>query len=83
MLVVGGSLGSKNLINDIIRENLQELLQKINIVHVVVGKGNISEEHKNVKGYVQFEYVKEELPHLMKAASIVVSRAGAKGQLYF
>ena len=42
-----------------------------------VSKGNISEEHKNVKGYVQFEYVKEELPHLMKAASIVVSRAGA------
>ncbi|MBD8045982.1 MAG: undecaprenyldiphospho-muramoylpentapeptide beta-N-acetylglucosaminyltransferase [Clostridium argentinense] len=75
VLVVGGSLGSK-FINDIIRENLQELLQKFNIVHVC-GKGNISEEHKNVKGYVQFEYVKEELPHLMKAASIVVSRAGA------
>ncbi|WP_291580761.1 undecaprenyldiphospho-muramoylpentapeptide beta-N-acetylglucosaminyltransferase [Clostridium sp. UBA6640] len=75
VLVVGGSLGSK-FINEVVRENLQELLKKFDIIHVC-GKGNLSENHKNIEGYVQFEYVKEELPHLMKAASIVVSRAGA------
>jgi len=32
---------------------------------------------KDTKGYVQFEYIKEELRDLMAAADIMISRAGA------
>ena len=74
ILVIGGSLGSR-FINNAVRDNLDELLQKFNIIHVT-GKGNLDSSIEK-EGYIQFEYVKEELPHLMKAASIVVSRAGA------
>lgn len=75
LMIIGGSLGSK-VINDAIREELNELLIKFNIIHIC-GKGNLEEKLKDVKGYVQFEYVNEELPHLMIAADIFVSRAGA------
>jgi UDP-N-acetylglucosamine--N-acetylmuramyl-(pentapeptide) pyrophosphoryl-undecaprenol N-acetylglucosamine transferase len=38
----------------------------------------LEEKLKNVKGYAQFEYVNEELSHLMTAAAdVFVSRAGA------
>ncbi|MBE6064870.1 undecaprenyldiphospho-muramoylpentapeptide beta-N-acetylglucosaminyltransferase [Clostridium cochlearium] len=75
VLLIGGSLGSK-VLNNLIRENIEELLKKFNIIHIC-GKGNIEKTLKNKEGYSQFEYVKEELPHLMKASSIVISRAGA------
>ena len=32
---------------------------------------------EGTKGYVQYEYIKEELPDLMAAADIMISRAGA------
>jgi UDP-N-acetylglucosamine--N-acetylmuramyl-(pentapeptide) pyrophosphoryl-undecaprenol N-acetylglucosamine transferase len=75
LLIIGGSLGSK-FINDIIRNNLEKLLVKYNIVHIC-GKGNEEQKLKNTKGYKQFEYISEELPHIMSVADIVVSRAGA------
>ncbi|MCY6372291.1 undecaprenyldiphospho-muramoylpentapeptide beta-N-acetylglucosaminyltransferase [Clostridium ganghwense] len=75
LLVIGGSLGSK-VINDAIREELDDLLVKFNIIHIC-GKGNLEGKLKNKKGYMQFEYVKEDLPHLMAATDIFVSRAGA------
>lgn len=75
VLLVGGSLGSK-ILNNLIRENIEELLKRFNIIHIC-GKGNIEKTLKNKEGYSQFEYVKEELPHFMKASNIVISRAGA------
>lgn len=75
LLIVGGSLGSK-FINDIVRESLNVLLKAYNIVHIC-GKGNLDKTLENRKGYIQFEYVNEEMPHLMNAADIVISRAGA------
>ncbi|ADL52085.1 undecaprenyldiphospho-muramoylpentapeptide beta-N-acetylglucosaminyltransferase [Clostridium cellulovorans] len=75
ILVIGGSLGSK-AINDIIREALNELTVKYDIVHIC-GKGNIDISIKNNCSYKQFEYVKEELKHYMAAADLVISRAGA------
>ncbi len=75
LMIIGGSLGSK-VINDAIREGLNDLLIKFNIIHIC-GKGNLEEKLKNVKGYAQFEYVNEELSHLMTAADVFVSRAGA------
>ncbi|WP_376774518.1 undecaprenyldiphospho-muramoylpentapeptide beta-N-acetylglucosaminyltransferase [Clostridium thailandense] len=75
LLIIGGSLGSK-FINDTVRLVIEKLLQNYNVVHIC-GKGNIDESLKNSKGYKQFEYISEELPHIMNTADIVISRAGA------
>ncbi|WP_233429055.1 undecaprenyldiphospho-muramoylpentapeptide beta-N-acetylglucosaminyltransferase [Clostridium cadaveris] len=75
MMVIGGSLGSK-AINGTIRESLNEITNKYNVVHVC-GNGNLDESLKDVKGYKQFEFIREELPDVMAVADIVVSRAGA------
>lgn len=75
ILVTGGSLGSR-IINECVRESLDELLQKYNVIHLC-GKGNMDRNYNMFNGYVQFEYIKEELPDLMQLADIVISRAGA------
>ena len=75
LFVIGGSLGAKS-INEAVRNNLEELLKDYNIIHIC-GKNNLDKKLNDKKGYLQFEYVKEELPHLLKAADYVISRAGA------
>jgi UDP-N-acetylglucosamine--N-acetylmuramyl-(pentapeptide) pyrophosphoryl-undecaprenol N-acetylglucosamine transferase len=75
ILIIGGSLGSR-VINNVVREALDELLKVFNVIHVC-GKGNLDSALKNKSGYAQFDYVKDELPHLMAAADVVISRAGA------
>lgn len=75
LLIIGGSLGSK-FINDTVRKIMDKLLMKYNIVHIC-GKGNLDAKLKNKKGYKQFEFINEELPHIMNGADIVISRAGA------
>lgn len=81
VMVVGGSLGAKG-INEAVRSKLEKLLVEYNIIHIC-GKDNIDKslEHKN--GYKQFEYVKDELPHLLAGAELVVSRAGANSIFEF
>lgn len=81
LLVMGGSLGSK-VINDEVRKNIDEILKLFNIIHIC-GKGNVEETLKNKKGYKQFEYVSKELPDLMNAADYIVSRAGANSIFEF
>jgi UDP-N-acetylglucosamine--N-acetylmuramyl-(pentapeptide) pyrophosphoryl-undecaprenol N-acetylglucosamine transferase len=81
LLVMGGSLGSKR-INDVLRANLQTLTADFQIVHIC-GKGNIDPDLINHKGYKQFEYVSDELPHLMAMADIVLSRAGSNSIFEF
>ena len=75
LLIIGGSLGSK-VINDSIRENLENLLIGFNIIHLC-GKNNLDESLKGREGYLQFEYISDELPDLMAYTDFVVSRAGA------
>ena len=75
LLIIGGSLGAKS-INTEIRRNIEAVLNEFNIIHIC-GKGNLDEKLLNMPGYNQYEYVKEELPHFLKAADYVVSRAGA------
>lgn len=81
LFVMGGSLGSK-VINDVIRQNLDQLTKRFDIIHIC-GKGNISKSKNQVKGYKQFEYVSSELPHLMAVADYIVSRAGANSIFEF
>lgn len=75
LFVIGGSLGAR-VINETLRGCLDEILSNYNIIHIC-GKGNIDKNLDKKIGYVQFEYVSEELPHLMNAADLVISRAGA------
>lgn len=75
MLVIGGSIGSV-FINQVVRESLEELLKEYQIIHLC-GKGNLDSALDRTAGYVQYEYIKDELKDLFALADIVVSRAGA------
>ena len=75
ILVVGGSTGAVK-VNNAVRAILPELLKDFQVVHLC-GKGKMDESLNGTKGYVQFEYIKEELRDLMAAADIMISRAGA------
>lgn len=75
ILIMGGSQGSVK-VNNSVRELLNKLLPKYDIVHLC-GKGNLDESLKNKAGYIQFEYISEELPDLFAMADMVVSRAGS------
>ena len=75
ILVMGGSLGSA-AINDTIRGVLTELLKNFQVIHLC-GKGKLDPHLTDVQGYVQFEYIKDELRDLFALADIVISRAGA------
>jgi UDP-N-acetylglucosamine--N-acetylmuramyl-(pentapeptide) pyrophosphoryl-undecaprenol N-acetylglucosamine transferase len=75
VLVIGGSLGAEP-INHAVRKGLDRLLETYNICHLC-GKGRNDTLLQGKSGYVQFEYVDREMPHLYTMADIVVSRAGA------
>jgi UDP-N-acetylglucosamine--N-acetylmuramyl-(pentapeptide) pyrophosphoryl-undecaprenol N-acetylglucosamine transferase len=74
LLVMGGSLGAA-VLNRVVRDNLQVLTKKYQIIHLC-GKGNIDASITHPR-YCQLEYAKEELPDLFAAADFVLSRAGA------
>lgn len=75
LLLMGGSLGSVKL-NTVLRESLNEILSKFNVVHLC-GKNNLSKELNEKQGYKQYEYLTSDLPNVMAAADIMVSRAGS------
>ena len=78
LLVFGGSLGATT-INNQARRALPVLLQEFDVVHVV-GNGNLEtsiEQPGYVNHYVQKEFVGEQFGHVLAAAAVVVSRAGA------
>ena len=80
LLIMGGSLGA-SVVNDAVRAALPKLLISYDIVHLC-GKGKV-EERLNQPGYRQFEYVNEELPDVLAATDVVVSRAGANAVFEF
>lgn len=75
ILIIGGSLGSV-VVNNAVRQVLPELLKNFRVVHLC-GKGKIDESLQNLDGYIQYEYIKDELKDLFALADIVISRAGA------
>lgn len=80
LLIMGGSLGSQR-VNGAIRSVLPELLKDFQVVHIC-GQGNLDERLK-MRGYKQFEFLKDELPSVMAMADIVLSRAGANAIFEF
>ncbi|MCR1842020.1 undecaprenyldiphospho-muramoylpentapeptide beta-N-acetylglucosaminyltransferase [Murimonas intestini] len=75
LLVIGGSQGSA-VINDAIRGVLPELQKSFQVIHLC-GKGKIDNTLNYLDGYVQFEYIQNELADLFALADVCVSRAGA------
>ena len=75
ILIIGGSLGSV-VVNNAVRKILPELLKNFQVIHLC-GKDKVDVSLKDLKGYVQFEYIQDELKDLFALADIVISRAGA------
>ncbi len=86
LLVLGGSLGAKQ-INNLIFESLEFLIEHFTVVHQT-GEKNIEEAEaikiKLVKtnsecseNYKPVAFIKKEMPDVLAASSIIVSRAGA------
>lgn len=74
ILVMGGSMGAVQ-INNLVKESLDELLKRFQIVHIR-GRGNLDMSlHKT--GYIQYEFLDEYLPHIYAVSDLVVSRGGA------
>ena len=75
IMVTGGSLGAV-AVNNAVRDALPELLTRYDIVHLC-GRGKLDERLVGTDGYIQYEYIKEELPDLFAMADLIISRAGA------
>ncbi|WP_028389078.1 undecaprenyldiphospho-muramoylpentapeptide beta-N-acetylglucosaminyltransferase [Legionella fairfieldensis] len=75
LLVVGGSQGAMSL-NHCLRQALPSLCQQYQIIHLC-GKGKLDNNLSEHTGYFQLEYADKELPDLLAACDIVISRAGA------
>ena len=75
IMIIGGSQGAAS-INQNVRECLDRLLVRFNIVHLC-GKDKVDNMMLDIKGYKQFEYLNDELKDIYALADIVISRAGA------
>ena len=68
ILVVGGSTGAVH-VNEAVRSILPELLKDFQVVHLC-GKGKMDESLNGTPGYVQFEYISEQMRDLFAISSI-------------
>jgi UDP-N-acetylglucosamine--N-acetylmuramyl-(pentapeptide) pyrophosphoryl-undecaprenol N-acetylglucosamine transferase len=73
LLVIGGSLGS-SFVNALIMASLPRLLQRFFVVHQMGAKEFTPASKAN---YYPAPFFRDELPDLMAAADLVISRAGA------
>jgi UDP-N-acetylglucosamine--N-acetylmuramyl-(pentapeptide) pyrophosphoryl-undecaprenol N-acetylglucosamine transferase len=63
-------------LNAVVRAALPILLNRFHVAHLC-GKGHLDASLAKQAGYAQLEFVHQELPDLLAAASFAVSRAGA------
>lgn len=73
LLVLGGSQGARQ-INELVEGALERLLRRFYIVHQM---GNSLYAPSAREGYITAPFFGPELPHLLAAAEIVLSRSGA------
>lgn len=82
LLVIGGSLGSRQ-INNLVKENIQWLLERFIVVHQTGEKNaedNLFSEIKNddlKNDYKVFPFIYSEMPDVISSSDIVLSRAGS------
>lgn len=74
LMIMGGGLGSA-LINQTVRTILADLLQTFNIIHLC-GAGKVDPSFLQ-EGYLQKEYLQDEIYDVMAATDLIISRAGS------
>ena len=80
LLVMGGSSGALHM-NELVRAALDGLMERFDVIHLCgAGKTDPSCTHE---GYIQYEYMSEELPDLFARADMIVSRSGANAVFEF
>lgn len=73
LLVMGGSQGAKFL-NDLVRDHLDDLLEKYHVIHLTgLSKEDVAER----EGYKRYSYVNKEMNDLYALADVVITRSGA------
>ena len=80
LMIMGGSTGAQ-AVNEAVDAALDEILAHFDIIHIR-GKENLKPQLTQ-KGYKQYDYVTDDLMHLMAASDIVLSRAGANAIFEF
>lgn len=75
LLIMGGSLGAQ-AINDAVDDCIDRLTESYDVVHLR-GRGHLNKELDGKPGYVQYEYVEEQLKDIFAATDLALSRAGA------
>lgn len=75
LMIIGGSLGAV-AVNNAVRAILPTLLKDFQVIHLC-GRGKLDTSLEGTKGYVQYEYINEELADLFAASDLLISRAGA------
>jgi UDP-N-acetylglucosamine--N-acetylmuramyl-(pentapeptide) pyrophosphoryl-undecaprenol N-acetylglucosamine transferase len=74
VLVTGGGTGALGL-NRLVAAAAPRLVDQVQVVHLT-GRGRGVASAANSSRYRSIEFVVDEMPHLLAAASVVVSRAG-------
>lgn len=75
LLMMGGSLGAQ-AVNKALRDALPMLTGTFDVAHIC-GKGNLDPTLDKTPGYTQVEFLDKELPDVLAAADLVLSRAAA------
>ena len=81
LLVLGGSSGAKQ-INNLVYENLEWLCQRYIIVHQtgLLNADDKTEQELKQKyagAYLPYQFIYEQMPDVISAANVILSRAGA------
>lgn len=78
LLVMGGSLGAKN-VNRLVRNVLPDLLKIYDVAHLTgeIDSTGVADGKSSIVGYRAFPYLYRELFDVYACTSVVVSRAGA------
>jgi UDP-N-acetylglucosamine--N-acetylmuramyl-(pentapeptide) pyrophosphoryl-undecaprenol N-acetylglucosamine transferase len=74
LLVLGGSQGARE-VNTLVRDALGELCRHYTVVHQYGPEQQF--EAPQAQRYIPLPYIKDEMPHVLAAAELIVGRSGA------
>lgn len=81
LLMMGGSSGAQS-VNKALRGALPRLTKTFDVAHIC-GRGNLDESLCGVPGYTQVEFLDTDLPDVLAAIDLVLSRAGSNALCEF
>ena len=81
LLMMGGSSGAQS-VNKALRGALPRLTKTFDVAHIC-GRGNLDESLCGVPGYTQVEFLDTDLPDVLAATDLVLSRAGSNALCEF